>query len=152
MHKAPETRDALNRLARLVSPLTPPDRPEHHYQYDPGKALSYLATTLAWVGDPAAEECARAVIDELEAASNGGAGRPRRIASARLDLGLALLGANKPDEAAATAMDAITSGSVVPSNWWRAAEVLAGVQRTSVREVRDLKDAYEAYRPAHSST
>jgi transcriptional regulator with XRE-family HTH domain len=149
MRQPAETRDALHRVARLVSPLSQPERPEHHYQYDPSKALSYTATTLAWVGDPAAEDYARAVIRHLET-ENDGVPRPRRIASARLDLGLALLSTNKPDEASAEALAAITSGRVVASNWWRATEVLAGVERTGIREAAELRDAYEAYQPAHS--
>ncbi|MGI5213511.1 helix-turn-helix domain-containing protein [Plantactinospora sp. CA-290183] len=137
-----ETRRVLARLARLVSPLPTPERPEHHYRYDPGKALSYTATTLAWAGDPAAEECARAVISDLD-----GLDRPRRVASARLDLGLALLAASKPDEASVVAEDAIISGRVVASNWWRATEVLRAVEATGIREARNLRDAYETYRP-----
>nr|WP_323374168.1 helix-turn-helix domain-containing protein [Plantactinospora alkalitolerans] len=137
-----ETRRSLDRVARLASPLRTPDRPEHHYRYDPGKALSYTATTLAWVGDAAAEEYAREVIADLD-----GAGRPRRSASARLDLGLALLAASKPDEAAAAAEAAIISGRVVASNWWRATEVVAGVERTGIGEANDLRDAYETFRP-----
>ena len=27
-----------------------PDRPEHHYRYDPPKAQMYVATTLSWLG------------------------------------------------------------------------------------------------------
>jgi hypothetical protein len=55
MGRPAETRDALARVARLAGNLTTPDHPEHHYRYDPAKAISYTATTLAWVGDPAAE-------------------------------------------------------------------------------------------------
>jgi len=47
MGKPAETRAALDRVSRLVSPLPVPERPEHHYVYDPAKALSYTATTLA---------------------------------------------------------------------------------------------------------
>ncbi|MEN3609845.1 helix-turn-helix domain-containing protein [Plantactinospora sp. ZYX-F-223] len=137
-----ETRRTLGRLSRLVAPLPVPDRPEHHYQYDPAKALSYTATTLAWAGDPAAEDYARAAVAELD-----GTARPRRTASARLDLGLALVAAGKPDEASVTAQEAITSGRVVVSNWWRASEVVASVEATGISEARDLRDAYEAYRP-----
>jgi transcriptional regulator with XRE-family HTH domain len=150
MGYAAQTRDVLDRVARLVSPRPRPERPEHHYQYDPAKALAYTATTLAWVGDPAAEEYARAVIAELEAAGDGVA-RPRRVASAQLDLGLALLAASKPDEASVVATAAITSGRVVPSNWWRAAEVMAAVEQTGIREARELRDAYEAHRPPPST-
>lgn len=148
MGQRAQTRDALDRVARLVSSLPTPDRPEHHYRYDPEKALSYTATTLAWAGDPAAEEYARAVIRQLE--GGNGVTRPRRAASARLDLGLALLAAGKPDEASAETLTAITSGRVVPSNWWRATELLAGVERTGIREADELRDAYETYRPTIS--
>jgi tetratricopeptide (TPR) repeat protein len=141
-----ETRDILDRIDRLVCSLPVPERPEHHYRYDPNKAISYTATTLAWVGDPAAEEYARAAIAKLESADDGVA-RPRRIASARLDLGLALLAAGKPDEAGAAALAAVESGRVVPSNWWRASEVLAGVAQAGIREAVELRDAYHAHRP-----
>jgi transcriptional regulator with XRE-family HTH domain len=142
-----QTRAALDRVQRLSDARRTPEHPEHHYQYDPAKARSYAATTLAWSGDPAAEAVAREVISELEA---DGA-RPRRAASARLDLGLALLTADKPDEAAATASRAITSGRIVASNWWRVREVVAGVQRSGVREALDLRDEYETFRPDRSA-
>lgn len=144
MNEQRETRRVLDRVETLVSPLPAPDRPEHHYQYDPTKASAYIATTLAWSGDPAAEEYARTVVAEMAAA---GATRPRRYASARLDLGLALLAAGKPDEACVVATAAITSGRVVPSNWWRATELLAGVESTGIREAAELRDAHETYRP-----
>ena len=143
----PETRRTLDRVERLADHREAPEHPEHHYQYDPAKARSYAATTLAWSGDPAAETVARDVIAELEV---DGA-RPRRIASAQLDLGLALLAAGEPDEAAAVAGQAITSGRVVASNWWRASEVVAGVQRAGITEARELRDAYESFRPAISA-
>nr|WP_250034710.1 helix-turn-helix transcriptional regulator [Actinoplanes maris] len=108
-----QTGRALDRVERMAELKTPPEHPEHHYQYDPAKAHSYAATTLAWAGDPAAESAAREVIAELE---DEGA-RPRRIASAQLDLGLALLAGGKPDEAADAASQAIASGRIVPSNW-----------------------------------
>jgi transcriptional regulator with XRE-family HTH domain len=142
-----ETGRVLARVEQLAERRTPPEHREHHYQYDPAKAHSYAATTLAWAGDPAAESVARDVIAELQAES----ARPRRIASAQLDLGLALLAAEKPDEAAAEARAAITSGRIVPSNWWRAAEVVTGVQRAGVAEARDLREIAESHRPAISS-
>lgn len=142
-----ETGRVLARVEQLAERRTLPEHREHHYQYDPAKAHSYAATTLAWAGDPAAESVARDVIAELQAES----ARPRRIASAQLDLGLALLAAEKPDEAAAEARAAITSGRIVPSNWWRAAEVVTGVQRAGVAEARDLREIAESHRPAISS-
>jgi tetratricopeptide (TPR) repeat protein len=140
------TRRALDRVERAAGRLAVPDRPEHHYRYDPAKALAYAATTLAWAGDPLAEQLARQVLAELDPHGDGGP-RPRRSASARLDLGLALLTAGHPDEAGAVAVEAITSGRVVPSNWWRAAEVVHRVERAGVREAADLRDAFETYRP-----
>lgn len=137
------TRRVLDRVERLAGSRPAPEHPEHHYQYDPAKAHSYAATTLAWCGDPAAEAVARQVIAELEA---DGA-RPRRVASARLDLGLALLAVYRPDEAAAEAGLAITSGRIVPSNWWRAREVVRGVLGSGVHEAGELRDAYETFRP-----
>lgn len=140
-----QTRNVLDQVARLTASLAVPDQPEHHYRYDPGKAAAYTATTLAWAGDPAAEEHARAVVADLDPAGDGGP-RPRRAASARLDLGLALLAAGEPEQASVEATSAITSGRVVPSNWWRATEVRSGVERSGLKS-GDLWDAYEQYRP-----
>jgi hypothetical protein len=140
-----QTRKVLGQVARLTTSLALPDRPEHHYRYDPGKAAAYTATTLAWAGDPAAEEYARAVVADLDPAGDGGQ-RPRRAASARLDLGLALLASGEAEQASVEAISAITSGRVVASNWWRATELLTGVDRSGVKS-DDLRDAYEQYRP-----
>ena len=129
-----QTGEVLSRVERLAGNRARPEHPEHHYQYDPAKAHSYAATTLAWAGDPAAVSVARDVITELQ---EEGA-RPRRVASAHLDLGLALLSADRPDEAAAEARLAILSGRIVPSNWWRAAEVVAGVRESGVPEADEL--------------
>jgi transcriptional regulator with XRE-family HTH domain len=142
-----ETSRVLAQVERMAEGRTPSEHPEHHYQYDPAKAHSYAATTLAWAGDPAAEAVARDVIAELRA---DGA-RPRRIASAQLDLGLALLAAEKPDEAAAEAELAIASGRIVPSNWWRAAEVVAGVRHAGIPEADDLHELAEVHRPELTS-
>lgn len=68
---AAETRRALTRLETLVSPLPAPDQPEHHYRYDPPKSQAYVATTLVWVRDAAAEGITREVLaapDERTAA------------------------------------------------------------------------------------
>jgi transcriptional regulator with XRE-family HTH domain len=137
------TREVLDRLARLTSSLPVPEQPEHHYRYDPNKALAYTATTLAWAGDPAAEDYARTVVDGLTADH-----RARRAEMARLDLGLALVNAGKADEASAMAQQSIASGWLVPSNWWRATEVVAGVESAGVREATDLREVYEAHRPS----
>jgi transcriptional regulator with XRE-family HTH domain len=138
----PATRDALARVERLVAPLPQPDRPEHHYRYDPAKSDAYTATTLAWVGDAGAEPYARGVLARLESGAHGPP-RPRRAASARLDLSLALLAADRPDEAAHAALEAVSSGRLVPSNYWRATEVIAAIESRRLPEATEL---YEAYR------
>lgn len=142
-----QTGIALGKVEKLAGQRRVPLHPEHHYHYDPAKAHSYAATTLAWAGDPAAVRVAREVITELKAED----ARPRRIASAQLDLGLALLAAEKPDEAADVTATAIRSGRVVPSNWWRADEVVSGVQEAGIAEARDLSEVAATYRPALGS-
>jgi transcriptional regulator with XRE-family HTH domain len=142
-----QTRGALDRVDRLTSALIVPDEPEHHYRYDPDKALSYTATTLAWAGDPAAEEYARTLIRQLDGPPNG-VPRPRRLAAARLDLALALLAAGTADEAATEATTAIMSGRVVPSNWWRVTEVLNAVEQLGVHEAVELREACQIYNVA----
>ncbi|MGW1450167.1 helix-turn-helix domain-containing protein [Micromonospora sp. NPDC002411] len=141
-----ETRRVLDRLDRLVANLPVPERAEHHYRYDPAKAAAYTATTLAWAGDPSAEQVARSVLRELDPLGDGGA-RPRRSASARLDLGLALIAAGRPDEAGTVATEAVASGRVVPSNWWRAREVLARVEHAGAPEAAGLREACEEFGP-----
>ena len=137
----PETRNALSRVETLVSPLPVPDRPEHHYRYDPAKSEAYTATTLAWLGDPAAEAYARNVLARLESSTDGPP-RPRRAATARLDLSLALIAAGRHDEAAGTALEAVTSGRIVPSSYWRAREVIRAVADRGVPEAAELAEAY----------
>jgi len=146
-----ETTDALHRVHALVSSLARPDRPEHHYRYDPDKSVAYTATTLAWVGDPAAEEFAREVIDRLRGAGYGG-GWPRRVAAAQIDLALALTAADKHDEAAASAQAAMLSGRIVPSNQWRALEVVQAVEARGLPEAKGLRDVFEALRRGELAT
>lgn len=145
LHQPRETYGAIERVNKLVSPLARPDRPEHHYRYDPDKSVAYVATTLAWVGDPAAESYAREIIARLKPSENNGKW-PRRIAAANLDLALTLLVTNRLDEACDAAQQAILSGRVVPSNHWRAAEVVSAVEARQLPEARDLREAYEELR------
>jgi hypothetical protein len=140
-----ETLAALRRTEELVSPLPAPDEPEHHYRYDPAKQHAYVATTLAWAGDPGAEGHARQVLARLGSDADGNP-RPRRAASARLDLALTLTGAGRLDEAAGTALDAVTSRLLVPSNFWRAEEVISAVAARAEPEVRELREAYREIR------
>ena len=135
---------ALRRVEALVSPMPMPSQPEHHYRYDPAKSEAYAATTLSWLADPAGEQVARHVLERLESSVDGPP-RPRRAASARIDLSLALLAADKPDEAAGVALQAIASGRLVPSNYWRAREVVQAVTKAGPTEAVELADAYREF-------
>jgi transcriptional regulator with XRE-family HTH domain len=137
-----ETRAALSRVEALVSPLPMPGRPEHHYRYDPPKAQVYVATTLSWLGDKAAERLARQVLAAIEAPE--ARPRPRRAALARLDLALALTAANKHDEAAGITLKAIKSGRLAPVDGRRAREIVLAVAERGVPEAAELAEAYQA--------
>jgi transcriptional regulator with XRE-family HTH domain len=142
-----ETYAAIERVHRLVAPMTRPDQPEHHYRYDPDKSVAYTATTLAWLGDPAAEGYAREIITRL-APSTDVEKWPRRVASANIDLALALLVTDRLDEACDATLKAISSGRIVPSNHWRAAEVVRAVEARQLPEATALREAYEEMRRA----
>jgi hypothetical protein len=139
-----EAREALARADALVEPLPMPDRPEHHYQYDPAKADAYTATTLAWLSDPAAARYARGVLGRLDDGADGPPPRPRRAASARLDLALALTASSELDEAASTTVTAVTSGLLVPSNYWRAQEIMSVLGHHDALPA-ELRQAYREY-------
>lgn len=143
--QARETYSAINRVQGMVSSLTSPDRPEHHYRYDPAKSLAYTATTLAWLGDVAAESHAREVISRLSP-DDEIAKWPRRVASAHIDLALALLKHECLDEACDATQRAILSGRVVPSNHWRALEIVRAVEARKLPEASDLREAYQGLR------
>jgi transcriptional regulator with XRE-family HTH domain len=137
---------ALRRVARLVSGLSVPDRPEHHFRYDPAKSDAYVATTLSWLGDPAAESYARHVLADLTCRTPA---RPRRIAMANLDLARALVAADKPDEAASVALTAVESGRLVPSHYWRVAEVVEGIEDHGAPDGAVVREAFrDLYSPA----
>jgi transcriptional regulator with XRE-family HTH domain len=137
---------ALADVERAASALARPEQPEHHYRYDPDKATAYVATTLAWLGDPAAEEFARNAIATFEPRAAATGRWPRRLAAAHIDLAAALLPAGKIDEACASAQAAILSGRLVPSNHWRALEVVRTVEARGLPEATELGDAYEQMR------
>jgi hypothetical protein len=71
---------------------------------------------------------------------------PRRVATANIDLALTLLATNRLDEACTHTMHAIASGRVVPSNQWRAAEVVEAVEARGLPEAVELREAYEEMR------
>ncbi|WP_146058937.1 hypothetical protein [Actinomadura rubteroloni] len=71
-------------------------------------------------------------------------GEPTRLLARRAALDPALTTADQHDEAAATAVDAVTSGLLVPSNHWRVAEVITAVQHAAV-PATDLRDAYHHF-------
>ncbi|MGK8487585.1 hypothetical protein [Nocardia asiatica] len=105
---------------------------------------AYVATTLSWLGDPAAESYARHVLADL---SRSPTVRPRRIASANLDLGLALVVADKPDEAADVALAAVESGRLVPSNYWLVSEVVSGIEGGGAPDASVVREAFrDTYR------
>ena len=67
---------------------------------------------------------------------------PARAASARLDLSLALIAAGQHGEAAGAALEAITSGRIVPSNYWWAREVIKAIDGRGLSQARELAEAY----------
>jgi hypothetical protein len=108
---------------------------DHHFAFDARKLDSYTATALAWAGDPAGEHFARKV------AARYAAGPPRRLATARIDLGLILARDGRADEAAHLGTLAAESGRLVPSNRWRVAELDAALApRRDVPEVAELHE------------
>ncbi|MGH3770152.1 MAG: helix-turn-helix transcriptional regulator [Pseudonocardiaceae bacterium] len=148
--KSKETYNALNRVERFVSRMARTETPEHHYRYDPDKAEAYVATTLAWLGDVASEHHARHVVARLTQEAEAGRW-PRRLASASIDLALALLLTDRLDEACAVAQESMLSGRLVASNHWRALEVVRTVEARALPEALDLREAYELMRRGSDS-
>ncbi|MFZ0875482.1 MAG: XRE family transcriptional regulator, partial [Pseudonocardiaceae bacterium] len=127
-----------------------PETPEHHYRYDPNKAEAYVATTLAWLGDAASEHHARHVVATFTHEAEAGRW-PRRLASANIDLALALLLTDQIDEACAITQAAMLSGRLVASNHWRALEVVRTVEARGLPEASDLREAYVLMRQRSES-
>ena len=128
-------RGGLARAASGVDRQTGDRPPDHHFRFDARKLEGYTATALAWAGDPAGEAIARDVADRYAD------GPPRRLATARTDLGLILARDGRPDEAAALGLLAAGSGRLVPSNRWRVAELDSALaDRRDVPEVAELHE------------
>lgn len=131
----PGVRAGLARAAAGIDRQIVDRAADNHFRFDARKLEGYTATALAWAGDPAGEDIAREVADHYAA------GPPRRLATARIDLGLILAGDGRPDEAAALGLLAAGSGRLVPSNRWRIAELDAALaDRRDVPEVAELHD------------
>ena len=88
---------------------------------------------------------AREVIARLTAAGPY-LGRPRRLATARIDLALALIRRGEVEEAAEATITAAVSGRVVPSNWWRVGEVVESMEKLGAGASVRLREAYEDLR------
>ena len=132
----PRVRAALRRCAAASERQSRERPPDHHFFFDGDKLELYTGTALAWLGDPAAEAHARHAAARSEAG-----GQRRRVATAHLDLGLVLARLGRPDEAAHFGVLAIESDQLVPSNSWRADELIAAVSRyRGVPEVEELRE------------
>ncbi|MGH8931487.1 MAG: helix-turn-helix domain-containing protein [Egibacteraceae bacterium] len=141
MQKRQQTYATLERAGLVVGGLQEPEQPDHHFVFDPRKLISYTATTLAWLGDDErAEEYAREVVQNY---SSGGS-KPRRLATAHIDLGLVVAQQDRPEEACHLGTLALESGRLVPSNIWRVAELdRALAQRySSLQQVREFHGRY----------
>lgn len=140
-----ETHQLLDDAAVSLDRMPTPEHPEHHFQFDPRKLVGYTATTLAWLGDDPtiAEDYARQAIAQYDVRAIDGRWA-RRLALARIDLALVLIGADQPTEAVHLAALALDSGRMVPSNLWRLDEL---DQRFAARYghtdgIDDLHDRY----------
>lgn len=132
----PGMRAALRRCTALLERQSTERSPEHHFYFDGEKLDLYTGTALAWLGDPAAEDYARHAAVRHEAS-----GQRRRLSTAYLDLGLVLVRLGRPDEAAHYGTLALGTNHLVPSNSWRADELIAAVSDfRGVPEVEELRE------------
>jgi transcriptional regulator with XRE-family HTH domain len=133
----PGMRAALHRCTALLERQSQERSPDHHFYFDGNKLDLYTGTALAWLRDPAAEDYARHAALRHEAS-----GQRRRLATAYLDLGLVLVRLGRPDEAAHYGVLALGTNHLVPSNSWRADELIAAVSDyrgvPAVEELREL--------------
>lgn len=139
----PTVRAALARAEAGVDRQSGHRPRDHHFVFDGRKLDGYTATSLAWLDDPAGEQVAREVADRY-------AGGPaRRLATARIDLGLILARGGRADEAAHLMLLAADSGRLLPSNAWRVVEVDEVLApRRDVAEVAQLHERVRAARGA----
>jgi hypothetical protein len=141
----PGMRAALRRCAVLLERQLLERPPDHHFYFDGNKLDLYTGTALAWLGDPAAEDYARHAAARHEAG-----GQRRRLATAYLDLGLVLVRLGRPDEAAHYGMLALGTNHLVPSNSWRADELITAVSEyPGLLEVEELRELRAQRRERH---
>lgn len=132
-------RGALAQAEQGVDRQTGDRSADHHFVFDGRKLDGYTATALAWLGDPGGERVAR------EVAERYAEGPARRLATARIDLGLILARQDRVDEAAHLGVLAAESGRLVASNRWRVDEVDdAMAARRDVQEVAELHERLRA--------
>ncbi|MGH4001970.1 MAG: helix-turn-helix domain-containing protein [Pseudonocardiaceae bacterium] len=138
----PEVLAALRRAEMALERQSRDRLPDHHFYFDDDKFELYTGTVLSWLGDPAAENIGRHATARYETG-----GRPRRLATAYLDLGLVLVRLGRPDEAAHCGVLALGANHLVPSNAWRADELIAAVSEyrgvPEVEALRDLRAQHE---------
>jgi hypothetical protein len=134
--EGPQVRAALRRCAAALDRQSRDRPPDHHFYFDGDKLELYTGTALAWLGDPAAEDHARHAAARSEAS-----GQRRRVTTAHLDLGLVLARLGRPEEAAHFGVLAIESHELVPSNAWRADELITAISGyRGVPEVEELRE------------
>lgn len=139
---APAVHDALARTDARLREQPDEQNSLHHFVFDPAKLVYYTATALSWLGDPAAEDYSREVLATSRA--------PRRVVTARIDLGVVLAGLGRPDEAAALGAAALDSGWLVPSNLWRVGELVTALGRQHP-DVLDGSGLHDRYRTVHTA-
>ncbi len=134
-----ETYRALDQATASCRRLPTPEHADHHFTFDPRKLTSYTATALAWLGDgKRAEPFAREIIDLRQRER-----RPRRVATARIDLALILAQQDRLEEASDLGHLALDSGRLVRSNIWRVGELDNVLGRhPDVPEVRAFHERY----------
>ncbi|MBN6058105.1 hypothetical protein JYK22_39655, partial [Nonomuraea sp. RK-328] len=79
---------ALTRGAEVLSRLSIPENPDHHFVFDHAKWVFYAATCYTWLADDdRADEHARETI-QMHTRPDGTSNAPMRVADAHIDLGI----------------------------------------------------------------
>ena len=142
---------ALARAMEALAKLPVPEHPEHHFAFDEPKLAFYAATCYVWLGDGRrAEAAARQVTAQADRDPTVAQRWPTRLATAYVELGLALALQGRIDEACAAACQAFDAPYLRSSTVWRARELDAVLlaRYASVPEVRDFHERYLLARQA----